>query len=63
MVGNTMYKVPLDKNIKLLFCKLDLASCDVRHSQTNIQEIKEDKDKILKWIRDHYGVNSFYEAF
>ena len=37
MVGSTMFKVPLDKSIKLLFCRLDLAQRDIKHSQTNIK--------------------------
>jgi hypothetical protein len=32
-----MFKVPLDKQLKLLFCRLDLANCDIKHSQTSIQ--------------------------
>lgn len=63
MVGETMYKVPLNKNIKLLFCRLDLAHCDIKHSQTNISEQKLSKDKIIEFIQRNYGVKSFYEAF
>lgn len=63
MVGSMMYKVPLDKNIKLLFCRLDLAHCDIKHSQTNIKEQKIGKDKILELLQKSFGVKSFYEAF
>ncbi len=60
MVGETMYKVPLEKNIKLLFCRLDLASSDIRHSKKNICEQKLSKDKILQFLQKNCGVKSFY---
>ena len=63
MVGETMYKVPLNKNIKLLFCRLDLAHCDIKHSEKNICEQKIGKDKILQFLERNCGVKSFYEAF
>lgn len=46
MVGSTMYKVPLEKDIKLLFCRLDLAHCDIKHSQSNIKEQQEDRERV-----------------
>lgn len=32
MVGSTLYKLELDKNIKFIFCRLDLATSDLKHS-------------------------------
>lgn len=60
MVGPTMYKVPLDPKVKLLFVRLDLAHCDIKHSQTNIEEMKSAKEGVMKMLQDSFGVRSFY---
>ncbi len=60
MVGSSMYKVPLSPNVKLLFCRLDLAQSDINHSQQTIRGIRHDKSRILSWLQAHYGIRSFY---
>lgn len=63
MVGPTMFRIPLNKQMKLLFCRLDLAQSDLAHSEKSIKEQKESKERIVSWMQTNFGVKSFYEAF
>lgn len=63
MVGSEMFRVPLEPQTKLLFCKLDLGPLDIHYSQTSIREQKQDKKLVSDWLLKKYGVKTVYDAF
>jgi hypothetical protein len=62
-VGQNSFKVPLESDLKLLVCRLDLAPQDIEYEKEMREKYNVVKTKIISYLEKKFKVSSFYEAF
>ena len=63
VAGPNNFQVPLDSNLKMIFCRLNLARPDIDHNKSSQKLLSEKKEQLNGFLKRKYGVDSIYEAY
>jgi hypothetical protein len=62
-VGAQSYKIPLEKQNKMVLCQLDLAKQDTNFERSRKRELKARKSEILQLCKTQCGLDSILQLF
>jgi len=62
-VGDLTYKIPFEKQNKMVLCQLDLAKLDIKFERNRKKELQTRKEEILSVCKQKCGLDTVFSIY